>query len=307
MFSPQQGSTESSRGWQPWGALVPLLGIAFVAVTVVGVTAVLQKVGLVDADENPVGLRGFAVFLTLPFAALGVALLAWVRFVERRTLAAIGLGGNHPARIFLGGLGTGLAMVLAIVAGIWVFGGVRLGALAPAFGVPGALGGIGLLLIGFAFQSSIEELFFRGWMLSAIALKFRLVFAVLLSSLAFTVLHWDPRANGIFKANVLLFAIFACCWVIRTGNVWGVMGWHGAWNWLLAVGFEMRVTALDSHLPALVVKLTPTGPEYLTGGIEGPEGSIVCSVALICGIAFQLWFARYRKLRQQATLNENSN
>jgi len=83
-------------------------------------------------------------------------------------------------------------------------------------------------------------------------------------SLAFNVMHFDSRANWIFVTNVLLFAVFACCWALRTGNVWGVMGWHGSWNWLLAVGFQLRVTALDAHLPALLVKFRPVGPDYLT-------------------------------------------
>lgn len=57
---------------------------------------------------------------------------------------------------------------------------------------------------------------------------------------------------------------------------------------LLAVGFELRVTALDANLPALLVKLSPVGSDYLTGGIEGPEGSILCTMVLTCGIAYQL-------------------
>jgi uncharacterized protein len=109
-----------------------------------------------------------------------------------------------------------------------------------------------------------------------------------LSSLAFTVMHFDPRGNWLFKANVFLFAVFACCWVIRTGNVWGVMGWHGGWNWLLALGFQWRVTALDAHVPALLAKAVLTGSSSLNGGIEGPEGSIVCTLALTCGIAYHL-------------------
>ena len=31
------------------------------------------------------------------------------------------------------------------------------------------------------------------------------------------------RVNWIFITNVFLFAVFACCWVIRTGNVWGAL------------------------------------------------------------------------------------
>jgi membrane protease YdiL (CAAX protease family) len=282
----------SAKGWQPWGALVPLLGIAFVASTVVSVTAVLQRMGLVDADENPIGLSGFVAFLLLPFTALGIVVLAWVRLVERRPLAAIGLGGARRARTFLGGLLVGVAMVAVIVAGIWIGGGLHIVVLGRPVHSLASLGSIAALLVCFAVQSGVEELFFRGWMLSAIAAKFRVVWAVLLSSLVFSCLHFDPRANWVFVLNVFLFAVFACCWVIRTNNVWGVMGWHAGWNWLLAVGFELRVTALDANLPALLVKLTPVGSDYLTGGIEGPEGSILCTLILACGIAYQLICAR---------------
>ena len=41
-----------------------------------------------------------------------------------------------------------------------------------------------------------------------------------------------------------------------------------------------------------VGSLTPVGPDYLTGGIQGPEGSIVCTLALTCGIAYHLLRAR---------------
>jgi len=275
---------------------VPFLGIAFVASTVISLTAVLQYAGLVDAKENPIGLIGFISFLLFPFAALGVVVLGWVCLVERRPLATIGLGGAHRTRTFLSGLLVGVGMVMAIVGGIWIAGGFHMAAFGRAFYSPISLGSIAILLVCFALQSSMEELLFRGWMLSAITAKFGVVLAVVLSSLVFNLLHFDSRANWIFVTNVFLFAVFACCWVIRTGNVWDVMGWHGGWNWLLAVGFELRVTALDTHVPALLVKLTPVGPDYLTGGIQGPEGSILCTSALTCGIAYHLARAR-RKWR----------
>jgi membrane protease YdiL (CAAX protease family) len=287
----------TSKGWQPWGALVPFLGIAFVAATVVSLTAVLERAGLVDADENPIGLFGFVAFLLLPFGALGIVVLAWVRLVERRPLTAIGLGGAHRARTFLCGLLVGMAMVTGIVAGIWIAGGLHMVALGQPFRSLASLGSIAILLVCFGLQSSVEELCFRGWMLSAIAAKFHVVFAVLLSSLVFTLLHFDPRANWIFVGSVFLFAVFACNWVIRTGDIWGVMGWHCGWNWLMAVGFELRATALDANLPALLVKLRPVGSDYLTGGIEGPEGSIVCTLMLTCGIAYQRLRPAPRRIR----------
>jgi hypothetical protein len=69
------------------------------------------------------------------------------------------------------------------------------------------------------------------------------------------------------------------------------MGWHGAWNWLLGVGFETPVSGLNLKMPALIVRLVPTGPALLTGGAEGPEGSLFCTGLLVGGTAFVLWCA----------------
>ena len=290
-------SAAAGKGWQPWGVLVPVIGLGFVAGTIVSLTALLQHMGLVDPEENPVGLIGFMAFLLFPFTALGAVVIAWVRFVERRELASIGLGGAHRWRPFAGGLLVGIAMVTMIVFGIYLIDGCRIVEFAGAFHSLVALGSTAALLAGFALQSSVEELLFRGWMLSAIATKLGLEWGVVLSSLAFTVMHFDPRGSWLFKANVFLFAVFACCWVIRTGNVWGVMGWHSGWNWLLAVGFEWRVTALNADLPALMTKVIPVGNDYLNGGIEGPEGSIACTLVLTCGIGYHFsreWLRRHQ-------------
>ncbi|HXC56533.1 MAG TPA: type II CAAX endopeptidase family protein [Rhizomicrobium sp.] len=283
---------EPAKGWRPWGALVPFLGVAFVAVTVIPLQIVLQKLQLLDAHENPTGLLGFVVFLLLPFSALGLAVLAWVRFVERRPLAAIGLPGGQWLRRFLLGQLTGVAMTSAIVAGTWLAGASSVSDIMPALSQPAALAGIAILLACFSVQSSVEEIVFRGWMLSAVADKFGTLAGVALSSLVFALLHFDPHATWVFGVNVVLFAVFACSWSIRTGNVWGLMGWHAGWNWLLATGFELRVTGLDAHLPALLVKTIPHGPDYLTGGSEGPEGSILCGLLLLGGIAFNVLRAK---------------
>ncbi|MGD0144453.1 MAG: type II CAAX endopeptidase family protein [Rhizomicrobium sp.] len=277
---------EEARGWRPWGILVPFLALAFVAVAIVGLTLALQRARLIDADGTPIGLAGLAAFLLLPFSALALVVTAWTRFVERRPLASIGLVGRKRARTFVFGVLTGIAMTIAIVAGGWLAGAYSAGAIATAFHSTSAIAAIALLLGCFAVQSSAEEILFRGWMLSAIAAKFGTVAAISISSLAFMLLHFEPHADWLFAANVFLFAVFASCWSIGTGNIWGVMGWHAGWNWLLAVGFEMRVTGLDAHVPALLVKMTPGGSHDLTGGFEGPEGSVMCSLLLLVGLAF---------------------
>ncbi len=278
-------SDAPAKGWLPWGLLAPVLTVIFVLIPVLATLAPMAALGLVDDSGDPIGTNGLIAFLLPPFALTGLLVLAWVRFVERRPLATIGLTGARPVRTFLIGLAIGAATILAVVVAIWLAGGFAASAFAPAFLSPAALGGIAILLAAFAVQASVEELLFRGWLLSLAARKFGLPVAVALSSITFAFLHFSPSQPLLMTVNMLLFSGFACCWAIRAGNVWGVMGWHVGWNWLLATGFELPVTGLDAGLPALLVQLGPAGPDWLTGGADGPEGSILCTLFFLAGIA----------------------
>lgn len=284
-------SAEPHRGWLPWGLLAPFLCIFFVALTALGPEPLLERNGWVDAHGDPVGLTGWYAFLVIPFALNGLLILAWTLWVERRPLATIGLTGPAPGKTLLGGLLVGAATILAVVVAIGLAGGYSPGAVAPALASPAALTGIGLLLASFIIQAGVEEIVFRGWLLSAITRKLGLPIAVVLVSLVFTFLHYSPHQEARVMLSSFLFSAFACAWAIRAGNIWGVMGWHAGWNWLLGTGFELPVTGFQLGLPALLVKLVPQGPDALTGGAEGPEGSWLCSAFFVAGIAV-LWLWR---------------
>lgn len=274
-----------AQGWLPWGALAPVIAFIFVLLPVLATDAPMAAMGLVDARGHPVGTAGLIAFLLPPFALTGLLVLGWVRFVERRPLATIGLTRPGGPGTFLRGLGIGAVTILVVVAGGWLADGHEAAGAAPAFASPAALGGIALLLLAFAVQASVEEILFRGWLLSVVARKFNLIAAVVLSSALFVLLHFSPGQPLLVTLNLALFALFTCAWALKAGNVWGVMGWHAGWNWLLATGFELPVTGLDAHLPALVVKLVPAGPDVLTGGAQGPEGSLLCTGFFLVGIA----------------------
>lgn len=289
---PAPYSDEPARGWLPWGALAPFLTIVFVVIPVLATLAPMEAMGLVDGWGDPIGgARGLIAFLLPPFALTGLLVLGWVRFVERRPLATIGLTRPGGPRRFLLGLAIGVGTIFAVVAASWIAGALDAAGYAPAFASPAALGNIAFLLLAFAVQSSVEEILFRGWLLSVIARKFNIVAAVAVTSIVFAFLHFSPGQPWLVTLNILLFSVFACCWALKAGNIWGVMGWHAGWNWLLATGFDLPVTGLDAGVPALLVRLIPVGPDWLTGGAQGPEGSIFCAVVLTAGIAF---FARHR-------------
>ncbi len=171
---------------------------------------------------------------------------------------------------------------------IWMAGGLQFTGVAPAFSQPASLVPIALLLFTFALQSSVEELLFRGWLLSVLSKKFNVPIAVVVSSALFSLLHFNPRTHWLVSVGTFLFGLFGCAWVLRTRSVLGIMGWHAGWNWLLAVGFGLPLTGIDVGLPALLVDLQPVGPDWLTGGPQGPEASVVCFGYFILGIAL-MW------------------
>lgn len=285
-------SPEPARGWLPWVWLAPILMVLFNALPVVALDGWMQSRHWSTPQGDPIGLAGLHALLWIGFVPTLLAVLAWVRFVERRSMASIGLVGPAPLKTFLRGLGIGMGTIALVVAAIWAVGGLQATGFGPAWRSSQSLLQIALLLPGFALQSSVEEIIFRGWLQSLVARKAGVVVAVLLVAFTFSLLHFSPNQPGLVMLGTFLFSLFASAWSLRTGNVWGVMGWHAGWNWLLATGFELPVTGIDAQLPALLVALQPSGVDALTGGAEGPEGSYLCSLFFALSIAWIGWKGR---------------
>jgi membrane protease YdiL (CAAX protease family) len=276
------------RGWLPWVWLAPIICILLVGVSSVPVDLLLERLGLVDANGDPRTAPAFCIFLIAPFAAMAAAVLAWTHFVERRGLATLGLAGPGRLRKFLSGTAIGVAMMSLAIGAIWLAGGYRPEAVLPAFHSSSSLLWIAILLPCFAFQSSVEEFIFRGWLLSSVTRRWNLAAGIVATSLAFTFLHYSPQQPLRVTCLSFLFSVFACAWARRANSLWGVMGWHAGWNWFAGVGFGVPITGLDVHLPALLIKLVPVGPDWLAGGLEGPEGSVL-TLALLALASLLLW------------------
>jgi membrane protease YdiL (CAAX protease family) len=278
-------SAEPARGWIPWGALAPVLLLVFVIATALLGDGLIAKFVNMSPEGDPLDAIALLAFTLVPFSFLLLVLLVWVRFVERRPLESIGVCGEHRVRAFLRGHALGLAGIAGIVLVVWIAGGLKLIAVAPAFSQPAFLVPIVLLLFTFALQAGVEEILFRGWLLSVLSKKFNVPIAVVVSSALFSLLHFGRGQHWLVTLGTFLFALFACAWVLRTRSVLGIMGWHAGWNWLLAVGFGLPITGLDVGIPGLLADMQPVGAPWLTGGPQGPEASVVCLGYFILGIA----------------------
>lgn len=274
-MTPAIFSPEPHRGWLPPALLSPVVCILLVALSSVPLDFVVQWMGAMSADGQPGSAAGFCLNLALPFAGMGAAVWTWSRFVERRSLATLGLTGTQPLRKHLMGMAIGIGMMVGVVMTLWLARAFVSSDVFPAFSSVTSLCWIAVLLFCFVFQAGVEEFIFRGWLLSTATRRWNLTAGFIASSVAFAFLHFSPREPISVTIVAFIFGLFACAWAWRAGSIWSVMGWHAGWNWITGVGFAVPITGFDLHLPALLATLTPAGPDLLTGGRAGPESSVL--------------------------------
>jgi uncharacterized protein len=89
---------------------------------------------------------------------------------------------------------------------------------------------------------------------------------------------------GIFAAAAIGFVF--CVSVRVTGSAWWAIGCHAAWDWTETFVFGTA----DSGLPAQghLLSTAPVGPPLLSGGADGPEGSLLALAAVLLLLAFVL-------------------
>jgi membrane protease YdiL (CAAX protease family) len=78
----------------------------------------------------------------------------------------------------------------------------------------------------------------------------------------FSAFHAAP--NVIAIVNLFIGALFLAAYYTREGSLWGVCGWHSAWNWSMMHGLGLTVSG---HEPTggVLFDLQTTGHPILTG------------------------------------------
>jgi hypothetical protein len=280
------------RTWT-WAAIVLAL-VFIIGGQLLGIIPALMT-GFIGLDGATSRWDQLAYVLFATFGCGAVLVFLWIRFFERRPLSTIGFNADGLKR-FSRGYAIGLGFLLAAVGIIWALGGysVEAGGAFQSAAVGAALVPIVVLLLGFIVQGSTEEIFFRGWLMQLIASRHGLWLAIGINSVLFGLMHAAniPPSRELFMGllNIALFGVFISLYAAREGSLWGVCGWHAAWNWLLGLGFGLEVSGQVVDAKPLIVDLATRTevPWWITGAAFGPEGSVVVTALLLVGSAVLL-------------------
>ncbi len=205
----------------------------------------------------------------------------WVKVIEKNSLSTLGFVKKN----WLKYLGWGILISL-----------LQMGVIALVYQV----GGIGtfelnelslepiLFILGlFPFwllQGGTEEVATRGWLLTRIAARTNLPLAIGISSSLFGILHLgNAGVTFLSVLNIILDGVLAALLFIYTDSIWLVVAQHGTWNYVQGnlLGFQVSGTGADASIFTFTMG---SGPDWLTGGEFGAEGSIITTLVLLVSV-----------------------
>ena len=231
-----------------------------------------------------------------------IVLATWtLAKVELRPISTYGFRPQRALGNFCAGLAWGVALLSLLVvllraAGLLVFDGRLL------FGVSAFRYGF-IWLTGFLLVGLLEELVSRGYLqftlTRGLSEIFRWLFgalhanalgfwtAALILSFAFGFGHRSNPGEsplGLLSAGLAGFLFCLSLW--RTGSLWWAIGFHASWDWAQSFLYGVPDSGLmiQGHLYATHA----VGRPYLSGGLTGPEGSLLLLPVMLAGVGIIL-------------------
>jgi membrane protease YdiL (CAAX protease family) len=136
----------------------------------------------------------------------------------------------------------------------------------------------------FLITGFFEEFLLRGYSQWVLTKGMNFWPAAALLSISFGYIHGaNPGEARIGLVAVVAIGFFFCLTLRRTGNLWWAVGFHMAWDW--GESYLYSVPDSGTLLPKHLLNSSFQGPDWLTGGSVGPEGSY-----LVFAVIAALWF-----------------
>ena len=247
---------------------------------------VIQSVLHADAATTSL-LRRIGIFV---FAVL--AYWAYVRLFEKRDARELRIA---PLPIMLaaiaGSLLIGIAMLLMFAASAYEVSAYR-------GWQEGLLGIAGLIVVA----AVLEEMVYRCILFRILENAIGSLPALWLQSLVFALMHIanieDRASTQQLAMTVVAGTLIGAFWTlvfVHTRNLWTVAANHAAWNYTVILA-GVPLSGIDGwrSLAPLATECREhlCGPGWLTGGVFGPEDSLVTTAMVAASVLAMLYWAR---------------
>ncbi len=149
----------------------------------------------------------------------------------------------------------------------------------------------------FLFAALFEDFLMRGYSQWVLAQGMNFWPAAAFLSAGFGYIHGrNPGETTTGLVAAALIGFFFCLTLRRTGNLWWAVGFHMAWDW--GESYLYSVPDSGTLLPGHLINSHFHGPEWLTGGSVGPEGSYL--VFVVIGALWVLFDRAYPEVKYGA-------
>jgi membrane protease YdiL (CAAX protease family) len=270
-----RGILIGAKGLGPvWGVVI------FIVILVASVLALeLAVIDMIRTHKSAFDTTGPAFAATFEgclaiIAAVTTLIVTWV---EPRALVTLGFGRKNALSRLMQGLVIGALAMAALIGLLDLCGAIEIGRPGLKGGDMwryGAQWGAAFLLVGV-----FEELTFRGYLQQTLARGLNFRWSALILGGFFTLAHAFNKGESPIGLGMVFVAGLVLSYSIwRTGTMWWAIGFHAAWDWMQSFTFGVA----DSGYPAVDALMTskPAGPDWLSGGTTGPEGSVLTLLVL---------------------------
>ena len=223
----------------------------------------------------------FLYYELFSFVIILFLFMFWVKVIEKNALSSLGFVKRNWLKYLAWGILLSLLQmgVIALVYQVSGIGSFVLNELSlePLLFILG-------LFPFWLLQGGTEEVATRGWLLTRIAAKTNLPLAIAISSSLFGILHMgNAGVTFLSVLNIILDGVLAGLLFIYTDSIWLVVAQHGTWNYVQGnlLGFQVSGTGADASIFSFTMG---SGPDWLTGGTFGAEGSIITTLVLLVSL-----------------------
>ena len=221
--------------------------------------------------KNIVGYNIISVLCSYIFSA--VILLFFVKYFEKTTYDYFGFSKENNVLAIKAGLGLAIFSVVGVVVILLISNNISL-TLSNNF----KIGTIIILIILVLIQGFIEEIVFRGYLMTRLAAKKGKWIAIILSSLFYLVFRMsNPATSKLDLINIFLISIVMSLLYWYFDNILVIAIFHAFWNCISGVILGFNISGIRVSDSLFAVKVI-SDKQILIGGSYGIEGSIITTV-----------------------------